>query len=137
MGRKRKIPIESRRLKYLYFIIVNFKGEDILKFGISNNVVRRMREYNNSDTVGYLKQVLNIYNCDHPKRIETYTKWKIRKHCKPIFRQEYFPLKYYEEALEISKHFAEDLGYKMNETTICEIKENKIKPKKKLKKQKK
>ena len=44
-GRKRKIPKQSKKLKYFYIIKVNFKGKDVLKFGISNNVWRRMREY--------------------------------------------------------------------------------------------
>ena len=57
MGRKRKIPKESKSLKYMYFIKVNLHNEDTLKFGISNNVVRRMTEYNNSETVGELKEV--------------------------------------------------------------------------------
>ena len=42
MGRKRKIPLESKTIKYMYFIKVDLKGEDVLKFGISNNVVRRI-----------------------------------------------------------------------------------------------
>ena len=37
MGRKRKIPKESKSLKYMYFIKVNLHNEDTLKFGISNN----------------------------------------------------------------------------------------------------
>lgn len=130
MGRKRKIPIESSTIKYMYFIVVKFQGEDILKFGISNNVIRRMTEYNNSQTVGYLKEVLQVYKCDYPKRIETFTKWKMRKYCKPIFKQEYFPLQYYETSVNIAKQFAEDLGYKMKLTSIEEIKEVKLKPKK-------
>ena len=36
MGRKRKIPKESKSLKYMYFIKVNLHNEDTLKFGISN-----------------------------------------------------------------------------------------------------
>ena len=122
MGRKRKIPKESKTLKYMYFIKVNLHDEDTLKFGISNNVVRRMTEYNDSDTVGKLKDVLDVFRCDHPDRIETFTKWKLRKYTKPVMSQEYFPMKDYQLSLDIAKSFANDLGYRMKETSIQEIK---------------
>ena len=125
MGRKRKIPKESKSLKYMYFIKVNLHNEDTLKFGISNNVVRRMTEYNNSETVGELKEVLDVFKCDHPDRIETFTKWKLRKYTKPVMSQEYFTIDNYALSLDIAKSFANDLGYRMRETSLQEIKINK------------
>ena len=38
-GRKRIIPVESKVLKYFYIIKVKFKGKDIVKFGISANII--------------------------------------------------------------------------------------------------
>ena len=38
-GRKRIIPVESKTLKYFYIIKVKFKGRDIVKFGISANII--------------------------------------------------------------------------------------------------
>lgn len=125
MGRKRKIPKESKTLKYMYFIKVNLHNKDTLKFGISNNVIRRMTEYNDSETVGELKEVLDVYRCDHPDRIETFTKWKMRKYSKPVMSQEYFPIEDYAISRDIAKSFAADLGYRMKETSIQEIKINK------------
>ena len=125
MGRKRKIPIESKTYKYLYFIDVDLKGKDTLKFGISNNVMRRMTEYNDSETVGKLKKIFKIYRCDYPKRVETFIKWKIRKWTKPVFSQEYFPIEFYETSRKIAIEFTSDLGYKMKETSIDEIKKKK------------
>ena len=122
MGRKRKIPLESKTIKYMYFIKVDLKGEDVLKFGISNNVVRRMTEYNDANTVGQLKEVKDVFRCDHPERIETFTKWKMRKYTKPVMSQEYFPIEDYQLSKDIAKSFASDLGYRMKETSLTEIK---------------
>ena len=38
-GRKRIIPVESKVLKYFYIIKVKFKSRDIVKFGISANII--------------------------------------------------------------------------------------------------
>ena len=38
-GRKRTIPLESKTLKYFYIIKVKFKGRDIVKFGITANII--------------------------------------------------------------------------------------------------
>ena len=110
MGRKRKIPKESKKLKYLYFIIVNFRGKDILKFGISNNYKRRFTEYNNSETVGYIKEVLEVYFSDFPKRIETMMKWYMCQVDKPIFKYEYFDLKHYGFLVNKAKELAESFN---------------------------
>jgi hypothetical protein len=103
------IPKESKQIKYLYFIIVNFKGERILKFGVSNNYIRRFTEYNNSNTVGFIIEILDIYYSDKPKRIETMLKWYMNQVDKPVFKFEYFDLKYYEflksKALELATQF--------------------------------
>lgn len=107
---KNKIPKESKKLKYLYFIIVNFRGQDILKFGISNNYKRRFTEYNNSDTVGYIKEVLEVYLSDFPKRIETMLKWYMSTIDKPIFKYEYFDLKYYGFLVNKAKEMSEMFG---------------------------
>lgn len=113
MGRKRIIPIESKKLKYLYFIIVNFKGQDILKFGISNNYIRRFREYNNSETFGFFKYVLAVYKSNYPKRLETLLKWYMCQIEKPIFKQEYFDLKHYEFLENKAKEFADQFNIKL------------------------
>ena len=115
MGRKRIrfIPKESKKLKYLYFIKVYFKGRDILKFGISNNYVRRFTEYNNSETVGYLKDIFHVYKCNYPKRIETMLKWWMSQYAKPIFKYEYFPLEEYPKIHKKAKQFARLLGMEL------------------------
>lgn len=125
MGRKRKIPKESKSLKYMYFIKVDLKGKDTLKLGISNNVVRRMTEYNDSETFGKLKEVMCVFKCDYPKRIETFTKWKMRNYTKPVFSQEYYEFDYYELAVSIAASFASDLKYRFVKTSIDEIKKKK------------
>lgn len=116
MGRKRKIPKDTKKLKYLYFIIVKFRGDDILKFGISNNYVRRFSEYNNSETVGYIKDILSVYKCDHPKRIECMLKWRLMTIVKPLFKQEYFDLKYYGLIISKAHEYANEL-----DMTFCKI----------------
>lgn len=113
MGRKRKIPIESKTIKYLYFIVVNFHGEDVLKFGISNNYIRRFTEYNNSNTVGFIKDVLEVYKSNYPKRIETMLKWYMNQVSKPYIKQEYYELKYYGFLVNKAKEFAEQFGIKL------------------------
>lgn len=110
MGRKRKIPIESKALKYLYFIKVKFRGNEVLKFGVSNNYIRRFTEYNNSETVGYILEILNVYKSNYPKRLESMLKWYMCKIEKPIYKQEYFKLDHYDlllnKAIELSNEFS-------------------------------
>lgn len=113
MGRKRIIPLESKSLKYVYFIIVNFHGTDVLKIGISNNYVRRFKEYNNSETVGYLKEVLEVYRSSQPKKIETLMKWHMNTITKPFLKQEYYDLKYYGYLEFKAKELAHEFGIKM------------------------
>lgn len=113
MGRKRKIPKESKALKYLYFIVVNFHGQDVLKFGISNNYIRRFTEYNNSETVGYIKDILEVYKSDYPKRLESMMKWYMNQVEKPYIKQEYYDLKYYGFLVDKAKYFAELFGIKL------------------------
>lgn len=120
MGRHRKIPKESKTLKYLYFIIVNFHGQNVLKFGISNNYIRRFTEYNNSNTVGYIKDVLNIFKSNYPKRIETMLKWYMTSITKPIYKQEYYDLKYYGMTINKAKEIAEKFNIKLKEIDLRE-----------------
>lgn len=113
MGRKRIIPLESKALKYLYFIVVNFHGTDVLKIGISNNYIRRFKEYNNSETVGYFKEVLEVYRSNQPKRIETLMKWYMSTLTKPYLKQEYYDLKYYGYLESKAKELANEFGIKL------------------------
>lgn len=114
-GRPRKIPKVSKRLKYFYLICVNFHGKDTLKLGISNNFYRRMKEYNNSETVGYLKYVLNVYKCSDPKRLELVLKYYLPQYVKHIAKLEYFDMKYYELIKESANKISELFGYKLEE----------------------
>ena len=122
-GRKRIIPIESKTLKYFYIIKVKFKGRDIVKFGISNNFVRRSKEYNNSETVGYFIDLFHLYKCNNPKQVETLVKWRMRSlKIKPVFKQEYFEIEYLDYIIEQAKYFADEFNIKFKEIQISDIK---------------
>lgn len=122
-GRKRIIPIESKTLKYFYIIKVKFKGKDIVKFGISNNFVRRSKEYNNSETVGYFIDLFHLYKCSNPKQVETLVKWRMRSlKIKPVFKQEYFEMEYLDYIIEQAKYFADEFNIKFKEIQISDIK---------------
>lgn len=114
--RKRKIPKDTKKTKYLYFIVVKFQGQNLLKFGISNNFIRRFTEYNNSETVGYIIDILDVYKCDFPQRLEHIMKWKMMTIAKPIFKQEYFEMKYYGLLLSKAQEYANEL-----EMSFCKI----------------
>lgn len=114
-GRKRLIPKQTKKLKYFYIIKVNFKGKDVLKFGISNNVWRRMREYNNSDKNGFLKDIYHVYICSDPKRLETLLKYYLPQYGKTIFKFEYWELKFYDIIIENLFKLAKQFGYKLEE----------------------
>lgn len=99
-----------------------------MKFGISNNVWRRLcQEYRNSETSGYLINVLNVYKCSNPKRLETILKFFMPQVCKSIYKQEYFEMEYYdfirEKALELAKQF----NYKIIEIDFEEERQKLIK----------
>ena len=122
-GRKRIIPVESKALKYFYIIKVKFKGRDIVKFGISNNFVRRSKEYNNSETVGYFIDLFHLYKCNNPKQVETLVKWRMRSlKIKPVFKQEYFEMEYLDYIIEQAKYFANEFNIKFKEIQISDIK---------------
>lgn len=122
-GRKRIIPVESKTLKYFYIIKVKFKGRDIVKFGISNNFVRRSKEYNNSETVGYFIDLFHLYKCNNPKQVETLVKWRMRSlKIKPVFKQEYFEMEYLDYIIEQAKYFADEFNIKFKEIQISDIK---------------
>jgi hypothetical protein len=114
-GRKRKIPKQSKKLKYFYIIKVNFKGKDVLKVGISNNGWRRMREYNNSDKTGFLKDIFHVYTCSNPRRLETLLKYYLPQFGKTIFKFEYWDLKFYDIIMENLFKLSEQFGYKLEE----------------------
>ncbi len=114
-GRKRLIPKQSKKLKYFYIIKVNFKGKDVLKFGISNNVWRRMREYNNSDKNGFLKDIFHVYTCSNPKRLETLLKYYLPQFGKTIFKFEYWELKFYDIIMKNLFKLSKQFGYKLEE----------------------
>lgn len=120
MGRKRKIPVESKTLKYFYIIIVNFHQQDVLKFGISNNYLRRFTEYNNSMTVGYIKEVLHIFKSNYPKRLEFMIKWYMTSITKPVYKQEYFTLENYRLILKKLKEFSRRFNIKLTEIDLRE-----------------
>lgn len=122
-GRKRIIPIESKALKYFYIIKVKFKGRDIVKFGISNNFIRRHKEYNNSETVGYFLDLFHLYRCNNPKQVETLVKWRMRSlKIKPVFKQEYFEMEYLDYIIEQAHYFANEFNIKFKEIQISDIK---------------
>ena len=122
-GRKRIIPVESKALKYFYIIKVKFKGRDIVKFGISNSFLRRRREYNNSETVGYFLDLFHLYKCNNPKQVETLVKWRMRSlKIKPVFKQEYFEMEYLDYIIEQAKYFANEFNIKFKEIQISDIK---------------
>ena len=127
MGRKRKIPKQSKKLKYFYIIMVNFHGKDTLKFGISNNVWRRMREYNNSETVGYLKDVLEVYKCSNPKRLELILKYYMPQVTKDVYKQEYYDLKFYSFISNKVKELAYEFGYNLELIDYQELKDELLK----------
>ena len=114
-GRKRIVPKQTKKLKYFYIIKVYFKGKDVLKFGISNNVFRRMREYNNSDKTGFLKEIFHVYECSDPKRLETLLKYYLPQFGKTIFKYEYWELKFYDIIMENLFELANQFGYKLTE----------------------
>ena len=96
VGRPRLIPLQSKKLKYFYIICVNFHGKDILKFGITNNIFRRVKEYNNSNTNGFLKSIFNVYKCSDPKRLEQVLKFYLPQFIPSIAKMEYYELEHYE-----------------------------------------
>ena len=89
-----------KRPKYLYFIVVNLKGTEVLKFGISNKYERRFKEYRDPETVGYFVRMLSLYKTNDAKRIETCLKYYMRNRSKPIIKQEYFDLVWYDELID-------------------------------------
>lgn len=113
MGRKRKIPKQSKQLKYFYIICVNFHGKDTLKFGISNNVFRRMREYNNSETNGFLKEIINVYKCSNPKRLELILKYFLASRIKCVAKMEYFEMQYYDTIKKLLFKLSKEFNYKL------------------------
>ncbi len=115
-GRKRKIPKLTKKLKYFYIIKVRFNGQDVLKFGISNNLFRRMmREYNNEHKSGYLLEIFHVYTCSNPKRLETLLKYYLPQFGKTIFKYEYWDLSFYDIIMKNLFKLSKEFGYKLEE----------------------
>lgn len=104
-----------KRPKYLYFIVVNLHGNDVLKFGISNKFERRFKEYRDPETVGYYVRVLSVFKTVEAKRIETALKWYMKQCAKPLLKQEYFELKWYEQLREAMKNLGSFFLWKYKE----------------------
>ena len=122
-GRKRIIPVESKVLKYFYIIKVKFKGRDIVKFGISANCIRRSKQYNNSETVGYFIDLFHLYKCNNQKQVEKLVKWRMSSiKIKPVYKQEYFEMEYLDYIIEQAKYFANEFNIKFKEIQISDIK---------------
>jgi len=115
VGRPRSIPIQSKKLKYFYIICVNFHGKDTLKFGITNNIWRRLKEYNNSQTNGFLKEVFHVYKCSNPKRLELVLKYYLPQFIPSIAKMEYYDIKHYEFIKEKMIYLSEVFNYKITE----------------------
>lgn len=115
IGRPRKIPKQSKKLKYFYIIKVKLKDQYVLKFGISNNVYRRMREYSNADTNGYLINIFHVYKCSNPKRLETLLKYYLPQFGKTIYKYEYWDLNFYDIIMENLFKLADLFNYKLEE----------------------
>lgn len=115
VGRPRSIPIQSKKLKYFYIICVNFHGNDTLKFGITNNIWRRLKEYNNSQTNGFLKEVFHVYKCSNPKRLELVLKYYLPQFIPSIAKMEYYDIKHYEFIKEKMIYLSEIFNYKITE----------------------
>jgi len=113
MSKRRQIPRESKTLKYFYIIKVKFRGEELIKLGISSNYVRRcLHQYRNENTNGFILDMYYVYKCTNVKNIESVVKWRLSPLYK-AYKQEYFPMEFKEivrkEALRAAKYF----GYKI------------------------
>lgn len=115
MPRKRLIPIESKTLKYFYVIKVRFRGEELIKLGISSNVIRRVCfQYRNENTNGFLLDIYKVFKGQNVKRIESLVKWRLSRQYK-AYKQEYFPLEYKDMIIKEAKSAAKYLNYKFKE----------------------
>lgn len=138
VGRPRSIPLQSKTCKYFYIICVNFHGKDTLKFGISNNIWRRLKEYNNSETNGFLKYVIHVYKCSNPKRLELVLKYYLPQFIPSIAKMEYYDMDHYEFIKEKMLYLSELFHYTVNEIDYkalgqAEIEKNEKKRNKKVK----
>lgn len=122
VGRPRSIPKQSKKLKYFYLICVKFHGKDTLKLGITNNPWRRAREYNNENTVGYLKDVLNLYKCSDPKRLEQVLKYFLPQFIPSVAKMEYYDIEHYEFIKDKAIYLAKLFNYELEEIDFEETK---------------
>lgn len=126
VGRPRTTPKQSKKCKYYYLICVNFHGKDTLKLGISSNVFKRMKQYNNSDTNGYLKEILNVYKCSDPKRLEQVVKYFLPQFIPNVAKMEYYDIEHYEFVKEKTKYLADLFHYSLEEFDFEKVKEEEI-----------
>lgn len=121
MSRKRIVPKESKTPKYFYVIKVKFRGEELVKLGISSNVARRVCcQYRNENTNGYLLDIYKVFKGNNVKHIETMVKWRMSKKYK-AYKQEYFPLEYKDMIIQEAKRAAKYLDYKFIDYDIKQL----------------
>lgn len=75
-----------------------------------------MREYNNSETSGFLKEVKHLYKCSDPKRLELIVKYYLSaQNIKSVAKMEYFTLDRYEYIKDKARELATQFGYTFEE----------------------
>ena len=73
--------------------------------------------------IGYFIDLFHLYKCSNPKQVETLVKWRMRSlKIKPVFKQEYFEMKYLDYIIEQAKYFANEFNIKFKEIQISDIK---------------
>lgn len=70
-----------------------------------------MREYNNSETSGFLKEVKDLFKCSDPKRLELILKYYLPQYIKSVAKMEYFDVEHYDFIKDNAKSLACQFGY--------------------------
>ena len=118
---------KNTSVKFLYFIIIKWHNQDVFKLGITNSPIRRMKEYRNSESIGYLKEIIDVYKVSNPEELETLLKWTMKSiGVKPLFKQEYFPLEYKDFIIKQSYKLAKQFDLKMVKCKIEDVLMTKI-----------
>ena len=118
---------KNTSVTFLYFIIIKWHHQDVFKLGITNSPIRRMKEYGNSESIGYLKEIIDVYKVSNPEELETLLKWTMKSiGAKPLFKQEYFPLEYKNFIIKQSYKLAKQFNLKMVKCKIEDILMTKI-----------
>ena len=116
MPRKRQIPKESKTLKFLYVIKVRFRGEELVKLGISHSwILRVLHQYRNENTNGFVLDVYKIFKGKNVKRIEAVVKWRMTSFYSRAYKQEYFPMEYKDIIISEVKKAFKYFGYPFKE----------------------